>query len=611
MFWLLATLANAFACNLGNFPLLGLTFSSTTTTTTTTNTTTIVIIFFFCLVSNNFFPIAVSSTTLEKTGQSFNRLGTDVLLAAENIEEQPEWRYTTKQHLFMMDISPPVSNTGIEPETAQALAAQSEEVTQLLATSYRQRAYKEGDLIIGVLLPIHRPASAKSYPVRCSIIWEEYGMHRMEQVIWTIEEINQNPDILPGVTLGYDIRDTCWTTQVALERTMDFIKSKAGDDQCSTSQKNPPLAAILGAASSEISVAVQEVAQMFDIPQVDFGSTSPQLSDKEMYRLFARVVPSDKKQATMMVDVIKHFGWRYVHGIYTEGNYGEKGYEAFRDVLAYSPICLASTRKFLLRVPDSHEQYSQLIQDLGKHPDTRVIVCFCDGLGVRALFRTLTKHNLNGSYVIVGSDGWNVRKDIIRGFESAANGGLSVTHWSPRLPNFEERFYSMTPKTVSHQRNPWFAEYWAQKHGCLMTASVLMGQPMDRQVTKRYGYTSTPSYVTLWKNNTQMPVTASVRYCTGDEYTSPDERLKQEAKLGFVTNSVYAVAYAIRSILMHECWGKTVKTCEHLHPFVNGTMLFESLRRVSFINFANERVSNCVYLRRDFVLLVFLFYQYS
>lgn len=68
---------------------------------------------------------------------------------------------------------------------------------------------------------------------------------------------------------------------------------------------------------------------LFQIPQISYASTAPELSDDRRYDFFSRVVPPDSFQAQAMVDIIRALGWSYVSTVASEGSYGEKGVEAF------------------------------------------------------------------------------------------------------------------------------------------------------------------------------------------------------------------------------------------------------------------------------------------
>ena len=55
---------------------------------------------------------------------------------------------------------------------------------------------------------------------------------------------------------------------------------------------------------SSVTIQVQNLLQLFSIPQIGYSATSPDLSDKTSYKYFLRVVPSDRYQAAAMLDLI-------------------------------------------------------------------------------------------------------------------------------------------------------------------------------------------------------------------------------------------------------------------------------------------------------------------
>lgn len=91
--------------------------------------------------------------------------------------------------------------------------------------SQRKTAILDGDITIGYLFSMHEQPDQKSAHMRtCGRIWEEYGLQRAEATFQTIERINADPSILPGIRLGVEIRDDCWYAPVALEQTLEFIR---------------------------------------------------------------------------------------------------------------------------------------------------------------------------------------------------------------------------------------------------------------------------------------------------------------------------------------------------------------------------------------------------
>ena len=44
----------------------------------------------------------------------------------------------------------------------------------------------------------------------------EDGMDMLEAMLYAIDSVNSDPNLLPNLTLGYDIRDTCKRENVAM-----------------------------------------------------------------------------------------------------------------------------------------------------------------------------------------------------------------------------------------------------------------------------------------------------------------------------------------------------------------------------------------------------------
>lgn len=107
----------------------------------------------------------------------------------------------------------------------------------------------------------------------CSPRYNFRGFRWLQAMIFAIEEINSSPTLLPNMTLGYRIFDTCNTVSKALEATLSFvaqnkIDSLNLDEFCNCSEHIPSTIAVVGATGSGISTAVANLLGLFYIPQV-------------------------------------------------------------------------------------------------------------------------------------------------------------------------------------------------------------------------------------------------------------------------------------------------------------------------------------------------------
>ncbi|XP_073699821.1 metabotropic glutamate receptor 7-like [Garra rufa] len=196
----------------------------------------------------------------------------------------------------------------------------------------------EGDLTLGGLFPVHaRGVSGEP----CGDIKKENGIHRLEAMLYALDQINSDDELLPNITLGARVLDTCSRDTYALEQSLTFVQAliqkDTSDVRCTNGEppvfvKPEKVVGVIGASASSVSIMVANILRLFQIPQISYASTAPELSDDRRYDFFSRVVPPDSFQAQAMVDIVKLMGWNYVSTVASEGSYGEKGVEAFMQI---------------------------------------------------------------------------------------------------------------------------------------------------------------------------------------------------------------------------------------------------------------------------------------
>uniref|UniRef100_A0A8C7C8D1 Glutamate metabotropic receptor 7 n=1 Tax=Oncorhynchus kisutch TaxID=8019 RepID=A0A8C7C8D1_ONCKI len=196
----------------------------------------------------------------------------------------------------------------------------------------------EGDLTLGGLFPVH----ARGIPGEpCGDIKKENGIHRLEAMMYALDQINSDDELLPNITLGARVLDTCSRDTYALEQSLTFVQAliqkDTSDVRCMNGEppvfvKPEKVVGVIGASASSVSIMVANILRLFQIPQISYASTAPELSDDRRYDFFSRVVPPDSFQAQAMVDIVKAMGWNYVSTVASEGSYGEKGVDAFHQL---------------------------------------------------------------------------------------------------------------------------------------------------------------------------------------------------------------------------------------------------------------------------------------
>lgn len=108
----------------------------------------------------------------------------------------------------------------------------------------------------------------------CDILRYNFrGFRWLQAMIFAIEEINNSSTLLPNITLGYRIFDTCNTVSKALEASLSFVAQNKIDSLnldgfCNCTGNIPSTIAVVGASGSAVSTAVADLVGLFYIPQV-------------------------------------------------------------------------------------------------------------------------------------------------------------------------------------------------------------------------------------------------------------------------------------------------------------------------------------------------------
>ncbi|XP_034186753.2 metabotropic glutamate receptor 6 isoform X3 [Osmia lignaria lignaria] len=437
-----------------------------------------------------------------------------------------------------------------------------------------------GDFLLGGLFPIHRRGTGGE---SCGEIQTEDGVQPLEAMLYTVNRVNENPKILPGIKLGVLAFDTCDNPSHALEQAFYFVKGKdklyspvwfleifsfagfitrseefgqrGGEYQCE--DRSAPkfldggfdrVIAILGAQSSSVTIQIASVLALFPVPQISYMATSPFLSSKERYPHFFRTVPNDVNQARAMLEILRQFEWSYVSVVYSDSEYGDHGYETLVSLAGEYSICFSAPQR-ISQDRFTIDDYDNVVRTIAEKTEVRVVVLFAEKSTTLRVLEAARRVGVGSRFVWLGSDSW---PDGRRGMESqeiaVLEGALAVQPLYTPLGGFDEYF---TGLKLDHERiDPWFREFWKKYHDC---------------------EDDTPP---TWKR-------ARVRCEDPRLKIDRSTGYKQRRFLHFVRDAVYAAAYALHDMHKDSCGESFPGVCEEMLP-INERLFSRYLAQVSF-----------------------------
>ena len=421
---------------------------------------------------------------------------------------------------------------------------------------------KDKDFILGGLVAVHGSAMGSARG-RCGTSLVRSGPERIEAFLYALDLINSDPNLLPNITLGYDIRDTCVSENVALDESADFIfQGSEGLVDCSSCSEiaagsnvtsTLTVSAVIGATTSQVSIAVASLLRLFTVPQVSYSSSSPILSNRDRYSYFYRTIPPDDQQAQAMIDLVIRFGWTYVSAIHTNNAYGEPGIDRFRQLADAAGICIDLD----LGIDDQFtpNDYYNLASRVINESSPNVIVFFASFHRVIDFFEQFKiiqeSSEKQRRFLWIASDSWAGSNFISDTYGKYIGSHLGFSPLSSVDPNYDDYFSRLTLST--NKRNPWFREYFEDYYDCTVNVSC----------AKNVSTVDHPNYI-------RRPVE-------------------------LVIDAVYSVSHALHNFLLDNCdlpviYDHTSRTCKGQKRELNGLVLRDYLQNVSFTSHSGNYI---------------------
>eukprot|EP01083_Nonionella_stella_P001232 3601_1 len=235
-----------------------------------------------------------------------------------------------------------------------------------------------------------------------------------------MQEINENPNLLPNINLQLNVYDSAGSASQALVHTLDIINTAR------TQHNETHFPIILGTPWSSLSSITNPALGAFAMGQISSGATSISLSDTSKYPYFYRTIPSDALQARGIILLCNEFNWTKIAIVYVNDVYGlylsigiaelarEEGIEA-------TAVAFSSDEPSTLR--NAAVQVASL--------NTFIIVFIVHDTVLRLAFDAFKAIGLTGyPYYYIGADAWLDKGSITtQNCTMFAQGAIGTIPW--------------------------------------------------------------------------------------------------------------------------------------------------------------------------------------
>ncbi|XP_063785729.1 extracellular calcium-sensing receptor-like [Pseudophryne corroboree] len=440
--------------------------------------------------------------------------------------------------------------TTFPPTRIQGTSIDSIELSGDIAPAIQQflSVFFNGDINKRFLNPI------KDVSLVFLIKLEFQNYQSLQALIFAVEEINNTPDLLPNITLGFQIFDTCTVLRRAAEGTLWMLSG--GQEQVPNYRcgRDGSLAGIVGDSGSTRSILMAQILGLYRHPQISYFSTSPLLSNRNMFPSFFRTVPSDTYQSRGLAELILHFGWTWVGLLATDNDYGQLGIQVVKQELIKAGACVAFVGTILTGHPNRNAPH---IVTIIKGSTAKVVVILSSDSDFMPVVEELANQNVTGK-IWIASESWSTSTLLSNEkFQQVLVGTIGFAVHGGQMPGFVEHLNGLLPSTSPN--DPFIREFWGQTFSC--------------------NWDNLHNLDTWMKNKT-------IPFCTEEE-TLEGAITNVDFRITFsVYTSIYTFAWALQNLL--QCTPRsgpfhhgTCANISSLHPW-------QLLRYIKTVNFQTK-----------------------
>uniref|UniRef100_A0A1B8Y802 G-protein coupled receptors family 3 profile domain-containing protein n=1 Tax=Xenopus tropicalis TaxID=8364 RepID=A0A1B8Y802_XENTR len=425
-----------------------------------------------------------------------------------------------------------------------------------LNSNIRMNYFSDGDLIIGGILQIHDRFLHFHWGTQCTQISFRHYRHLLV-FIYTIGEINKDPEILPNVTLGYRIYDSCASGIKSFASAFGILSGTEQPIPNYSCWNNRKVVGFIGDLSSVSSLSIAWLTGIYRYPQISYGSADPIFNNRLEFPSFYRMIPNELSEIDAIMSLIGHFGWKWVGLIVSDDFTGHRASERLQNKMNKDGGCLAFLIRFQhlsdtkVNITDIYRPIAQTIYKT----TANVIILFISSQYIQSFNVFFALNKMPKKIWIASSSFSRVIELRYSQMLVTFNGTLVLSLQKGEIPGFKQFFYSVNPYKY---RDTSFSKTWEML------------------------------FVRFSDKSAKFPFAK----CTGNE-TFDDTVLEFYEAFNYrIAYGVYTAVYTMAHTL-HELYGtmtRSPKSAESLHMYFKQWQLNALMPHVAFRTSSGDQI---------------------
>ncbi|XP_036617778.1 vomeronasal type-2 receptor 26-like [Trichosurus vulpecula] len=421
---------------------------------------------------------------------------------------------------------------------------------------------RDGDLEIGIFLPlfsveVNNVTGAEQFESPPNTACKPYQwMHKNYQqalaLVFAVEEINRDPNLLPNISLGFHLYNTYHSDERTLESSLRWLSGLGQLIPNYSCWEQDKSVAVIGGATSALSVQMGTLFDLYNFPQISYGPFDSVLNDKVQFPSLYQMAPKDSSLHRGVVHLLVYFEWNWIGLVASNDMGGEEFLWEIREEMVKNGVCISFTEK----IPVSERRHMESQETFMPRiimSSAKVIVIHGDTDSLMIL-----RYSQMGPFlqkVWIGTSHWDITVRPFYLYGYTFHGALMFSYLTSEIPGFKTFLEKVTPS--KYPDDILLRGFWLSAFKC-------SGQPEDPE----QGICSPNTSLAT------LPLCSFDMTMSGLSYT--------------IYNSVFAVALVLHEMLMRKSEKRSMGDEDYVLP--HSWQLHSSLRNMQFNNSAGDQV---------------------
>ncbi|CAH2299128.1 vomeronasal type-2 receptor 26-like, partial [Pelobates cultripes] len=288
-----------------------------------------------------------------------------------------------------------------------------------------------------------------------------YCAHFLFEVAF--DEINRNFNILPNITLGFHIYDSCSDGPKAVKSILQILSGPGKTVPNYHCRGRGQIVGFIGDHSSVTTLPMAQILGVYKYTQISYGATHDVLNDRSLYPTFFRTLQSDSTSYSVLLKLLKHFGWTWVGILASNDDSGEKETLVLTKHMTSNGICVAFTIKINLVLLRDTDRVLESYRNIVKESSANIIViCGTFSPYVANFFKET--EDIFADRTLILNPTFAVNNFLLEFYPKTFNGSLALEHFPIEMPDMMTFFESFHP--LDHPDDCFLKHIWLLHFRC-------------------------------------------------------------------------------------------------------------------------------------------------